>query len=120
MGRHEEFSRGVQWKGRDPRIPEHRSHQPHEAADGISCADYSDLLFTTEMEARTNVHVNWIEGSPVAVTEKVNLAPAGNELPDAFFKCAIDNDLQQRYGEDGVFVPLNDYLETYMPAFNAT
>lgn len=39
---------------------------------------------------------------------------------DAFFKCAIDNDLQQRYGEDGVFVPLNDYLETYMPAFNAT
>jgi putative aldouronate transport system substrate-binding protein len=72
------------------------------------------------MEARTNVHVNWIEVSPVAVTEKVNLALAGNELPDAFFKCAIDNDLQQRYGEDGVFVPLNDYLETYMPAFNAT
>ncbi|MDY2770737.1 MAG: hypothetical protein SOU13_12555 [Eubacteriales bacterium] len=56
----------------------------------------------------------------MAVTEKVNLALAGNELPDAFFKCAIDNDLQQRYGEDGVFVPLNDYLETYMPAFNAT
>lgn len=64
--------------------------------------------------------MNWIEVSPVAVTEKVNLALAGNELPDAFFKCAIDNDLQQRYGEDGVFVPLNDYLETYMPAFNAT
>ena len=83
-------------------------------------ASYDDLLFTTEMEARTNVHVNWIEVSPVAVTEKVNLALAGNELPDAFFKCAIDNDLQQRYGEDGVFVPLNDYLETYMPAFNAT
>ena len=70
------------------------------------------------MEARTNVHVNWIEGSPVAVTEKVNLALAGNELPDAFFKCAIDNDLQQRYGEDGVFVPLNDYLETYMIRYN--
>lgn len=71
------------------------------------------------MEARTNVHVNWIEGSPVAVTEKVTCSQAMS-YRDAFFKCAIDNDLQQRYGEDGVFVPLNDYLETYMPAFNAT
>lgn len=80
---------------------------------------YVNLLFTEEMEARTNVHINWIEVSPEACTEKVNLALASNELPDAFFKCAISNTIQQRYGEDGVFVPLNDYMDPYMPNFKA-
>ena len=80
---------------------------------------YEKLLFTKEMEARSNVHINWTEVSPAAVNEKVNLALASGDLPDAFLKCSISSDLQQRYGEDGVFVPLNDYLETYMPGFNA-
>ena len=56
---------------------------------------------------------------PLAVDEKVNLALASGDLPDAFFKCAISTQIQERYAQDGVFVPLNDYLETYMPAFNA-
>lgn len=80
---------------------------------------YEKLLFTEEMEARTGVHINWIEVSPAAVTEKVNLALASGDLPDAFFKCSISTTIQEKYAEDGIFVPLNDYLETYMPAFNA-
>lgn len=81
---------------------------------------YDKLLFTSEMEARSNVHIKWTEVSPLAVNEKVNLALASDELPDAFFKCSISNQIQERYIDDGVFVALNDYLETYMPAFNAT
>ena len=80
---------------------------------------YDKLLFTSEMEERSNVHVNWVEVSPLAVEEKVNLALASGDIPDAFFKCAISNQIQERYSQDGIFVPLNDYLETYMPAFNA-
>ncbi len=80
---------------------------------------YDKLLFTEEMEKRTGIHINWIEVSPLAVTEKVNLALASGDLPDAFFKCAISTEIMEKYAEDEIFVPLNGYLETYMPAFNA-
>ncbi len=79
---------------------------------------YDEMLFSQEMEARSNIKVDWIEVSPTACTEKVNLALASDDLPDAFLKCNIPITMQTKYMKDQVFVPLNQYLDTYMVNFN--
>lgn len=52
------------------------------------------------------------------LTEKRNLGLAGGEYPDVFYSARLSSDELTRYGQQGVFIPLNDLIEQYAPNFN--
>ncbi len=47
--------------------------------------------------------------------EKANLLIAGGDYPDLFFKVGIPKDVIDGYGEDGIFIPLEDLIREYAP-----
>src|SRR5699024_3218072 len=51
------------------------------------------------------------------ITEKLNLALGSGNLPDAFHTTFMSNNDMMKYGEQGVFIPLNDLIDEYAPNF---
>jgi putative aldouronate transport system substrate-binding protein len=88
-------------------------------------AEIQDLdtnWFTAWYEAKTNVHVDWqlAPNETSALRQKLNLVMSAGDLPDVFLMSNIDSNLEARYGVDEkLFVPLNDYIDKYMPNFKA-
>lgn len=68
-------------------------------------------------EEKTNVHVNFIEVEAAAMVEQVNLMLMGGEYPDILMCCGsslgVTPALEVTYGAQGVFLPLNDYIEKW-------
>lgn len=64
-------------------------------------------------EEKTNVHINFIEVEPAAMVEKVNLMLVSGEYPDMMMGTGITPSTEVQYGSQGVFLPLNDYIEKY-------
>src|SRR5699024_10657335 len=63
----------------------------------------------------TNIHIDWGLTPREGLDEKRNIALASGEYPEAFHTAYIpDNDLY-KYGQEGIFIPLNDLIEDYMP-----
>lgn len=58
---------------------------------------FKDMPVVKDLEAETNVHIEWEEVPSNAVKEKVNLVFASNDLPDFFGNCVTDADLM-KYG----------------------
>ncbi|GIN74457.1 ABC transporter substrate-binding protein [Bacillus sp. J14TS2] len=77
--------------------------------------DYNEVLIWKEYEEMTNVHIDWELVPFEARGEKRNLALAGGKLPDVFYTMALPNSDLLKYGEQGIFVRLNDLIEEYMP-----
>lgn len=77
--------------------------------------DWNDILVWNHYRDMTNVNVKWDLISPDALEEKRNLALGGGDLPDAFFLSQIPNTDLLRYGQQEVFVPLNDLIADYAP-----
>lgn len=77
--------------------------------------DRGDILAYQLIEEKTGVEVEWICPSEIAQQEQFNLLIASGEYPDVinYFWGTIDGGAQQ-YVDDGVIVPLSDYLD-YMP-----
>lgn len=77
--------------------------------------DYATNEFSKYMEEKTNVHVEW-ETVPndTGTKEKVNLILASGSYPDAFFGITTlkDTDLTQYGTEEGIFLPLESYIDT--------
>lgn len=83
----------------------------HDIAKGQK--KYADMLVFKEIEARTNVKINWIEIPSSAWVEKKNLMFASGDLPDAFWGEGIDDtDIIANIGN---LVPMNDLLNKYAP-----
>lgn len=75
--------------------------------------DFKTNEFTKYFEEKTNIHVEW-EIVPISmVTEKLNLALASGELPDVIMSMDVTPEQQALYGQQGVILPLNDYIEKY-------
>ncbi|MFC4597100.1 ABC transporter substrate-binding protein [Cohnella hongkongensis] len=69
--------------------------------------------FTTYFEELTNIHVDW-ELVPVSMAaEKLNLTLASGDLPDVIMMMDVTPEQQALYGEQGILLPLNDYIEKY-------
>lgn len=66
-------------------------------------------------EKTTNLHVNWGLVPQDNVAEKVNLALFSGEYPEVFYRAGISSGDLAKYGAQGVFVPLDDLIENYMP-----
>ena len=77
--------------------------------------DWDTVSAVKKMEEMTNVHLDFglipLEG----VSEKRNLALASGDYPEAFFRCSVGGGDIAKYGEQGVFIPLNDLIDKHMP-----
>lgn len=78
-----------------------------------SVEDFDTNEFTKYFEDLTNIHVEWEIVPTSTVTEKLNLALASGDLPDVIMTMNVTPEQQALYGEQGVLLPLNDYIEKY-------
>lgn len=82
--------------------------------------DWNDILIWNHYRDQTGIDVKWDLIHPDSLDERRNLAIQGGEsLPDAFFLSQISNSDLLKYGEDGMFIPLNDLIDDYAPNLSA-
>lgn len=84
-----------------------------------SANNYNEVLIWKEYEEMTGIHVDWEIVPRDGFEEKRNLALGSDQLPDVFYTAAMSNLDIQKYGDQGSFVRLNDYIEEYMPNLHA-
>ena len=78
--------------------------------------DWEDLPVWNEYEDMTNVNLDWTEQVTTdSLDEKRNLALGGGVLPDVFYASNLSNSDLFKYGEQGVFLKLNDLIDEYAP-----
>lgn len=75
--------------------------------------DFDTNEFTKYFEELTNIHVEWEIVPTSTVAEKLNLALASGDLPDVIMTMNVTPEQQALYGQQGVLLPLNDYIEKY-------
>ncbi|MEK8127202.1 ABC transporter substrate-binding protein [Paenibacillus filicis] len=80
--------------------------------------EWKDKLLWKEAEKRTGVHVDWNLVPQSSLEEKKNLLLAANDIPDAFYGGGINAQDMITYGQQGVFIPLNDLIDKYAPNFS--
>lgn len=78
-------------------------------------SDWNDILIWNKYKEMTNIDVNWNTVSPDALEEKRNLALASGDLPDVFYAAQLPTTDLLKYGEQGVFIPLNDLIDKHAP-----
>jgi len=82
--------------------------------------DWNDLPAWNKYEEMTNIDVNWTDQVTMeSLEEKRNLTLGAGTLPDAFFAANLSNSDLFKYGEQGVFLPLNDLIDEYAPNLKA-
>lgn len=80
--------------------------------------DETDLM--KKFEEETNVKIVWEAVPQASWQEKKNLAVASRQLPDAFVGAkTLTMDEAQKFGAEGVLIPLNDLIEEYAPTVNS-
>lgn len=84
---------------------------------GQANIDWNTTDFYSAYEDITGVKMNWEMVPTPALEEKKNLRLAIGDLPDAFHTVAMtDTDLMS-YGEQGMFIRLNELIDDYAPNF---
>ncbi|KAB8127493.1 extracellular solute-binding protein [Gracilibacillus oryzae] len=77
--------------------------------------DWNDVMIFNEYEEMTNIDVEWEMVPTDALEEKRNLALASGTLPDVFHSADLSNLDLLKYGQQGVFIELNDLIDQYAP-----
>ena len=77
--------------------------------------NWNDVMIFNEYEKMTQMDIEWEMIPEEALAEKRNLKLAGGDLPDAFFNAAIPANDIFKYGQQGVFIKLNDLIDQYAP-----
>jgi putative aldouronate transport system substrate-binding protein len=75
--------------------------------------DMNTNAFTKWMEEKTNVHIEWEIAPASNPNEKLNLVLASGDYPDIIMNFAISPTQQLIYGQQGVFLPLNELIDKY-------
>ncbi len=81
--------------------------------------DYNDVAVWKNYEEMTNVNIDWGLVPTEGFEEKSNLGLAGGDYPEAFYTAKFSDVDIMKYGEQGVFLELNDLIENYMPNVKA-
>ncbi|MFF2156943.1 extracellular solute-binding protein [Paenibacillus chitinolyticus] len=89
------------------------------AAKFFANADWNKLKLWQEYEKKTNIHINWETVQKDALKEKRNLLMASSGYPDLFYASAFSKSDLFKYGKQGVFLPLNEYIDQYAPNLKA-
>ena len=79
--------------------------------------NWNDVMIFNEYEKMTNMKVKWEMVPHASLPEKRNLALASGNLPDAFHSAGMPVADILKYGEQGLFVPLNDLIDKHAPNF---
>lgn len=87
------------------------------AAKFFSSQNWNDLMLWNEFEKMSNIKVNWDTIQTEGLVEKRNLLITGGNYPEMFFASAFSKTDLIKYGEQGIFLPLNDYIDEYAPNF---
>ena len=80
---------------------------------------HEEIYVWQEYEKMTGVKIEWINVPDTDLAEKRNLAIASGDLPDVFIRCGFPDLDVLRYGEQGVFIELNDLIDKYAPNLKA-
>ncbi|GKV57608.1 ABC transporter substrate-binding protein [Sporosarcina sp. NCCP-2222] len=89
------------------------------AAKFFASQDWNDLMLWNEYEKMTNIKVDWTTVQTEALAEKRNLSLTGGDYPEMYFASAFSKTDLLKYGQQGIFLPLNDYIDKYAPNFKA-
>ena len=85
--------------------------------------DYNNNPYYQELEARTNVHVDWQVPAAQTESEQFNLLFTSGNLPDVMYYSATSNiaykDGLDAAVDDGYFLDLTDLLPKYAPHYLA-
>jgi putative aldouronate transport system substrate-binding protein len=69
--------------------------------------------FTKWLEEKTNIHIDWEVAPEKTFAEKLNVSLASGDYPDVLLNMSVSPVQQSIYGKDGVFIPLNPYIDKY-------
>ncbi len=82
--------------------------------NNTSVEDFNTNAFTKWYEEKTNVQVEWIIlPSGEEGLQKLNLLLSSGDLPEVIMGFNITAAQLEVYGKQGIFLPLNDLIETY-------
>lgn len=81
--------------------------------------DWKQTMLWQEYEKMTNIKVDWEMIPSDTMSEKRNILLAGSDYPHAFFTAAIPPADLQKYGQQGVFIKLNDLIDAHAPNLKA-
>lgn len=82
-----------------------------------SQGDYAETMVWKEYEKMTGIKIEWDAVPSSSITERRNLALASGDMPDMFFRASIPEKDVLKYGEQGVFIKMNDLIDQYGPNF---
>lgn len=83
----------------------------------ITNDNWNDVMIFNEYKDMTNINVKWEMVHDSALSEKLNLTLASNNLPDAFHSTFMAPNDIMKHGEQGLFIPLNDLIDEHAPNF---
>lgn len=81
--------------------------------------DWNNVMIFNEYEKQTNMNITWKMVPHTGLAEQRNLALGSGNLPDAFHSASMPVADIMKYGEQGVFIPLNDLIDEYAPNLKA-
>ena len=81
--------------------------------------DWDQISAVEETQSITNIEVDWGLVGEEAVTERRNLLLTSGDYPEAFYRTGVPGGDIAKYGEQGVFVALNQLIDDYMPHLSA-
>lgn len=73
--------------------------------------------FTVYYENLTGVHIIWQVVPAANLADKVNMSLSSGDVPEVYMSCNITQTQQAVYGKQGLFIPLNTYIDQYSPTF---
>ncbi|WP_232313111.1 extracellular solute-binding protein [Paenibacillus sp. P22] len=74
-----------------------------------------DLWMWKKYEEKTGIHIEWEEIPGESSAERKNVMLASGKLPDAFYQTGFSSSELVKYGEQGLFLPLEDLIEQHAP-----
>jgi putative aldouronate transport system substrate-binding protein len=77
--------------------------------------DMETNTYTKWLEEQTNIHIEWDLVPNEALNDRKQLMLASGDYPEVILHGNLTPDEQMRYGEQGVFLPLNDLIDQYAP-----
>lgn len=82
-----------------------------DVISGISALSggYENNVVLNEMQTNAGIKINW-ETMSDSLAEQVSIRIAGDELPDAFQAVGFSNYDLARYGKQGTFIDLTEYI----------
>lgn len=82
---------------------------------GVTTFDSSKNVFTKYFEDMTGLKFKFREAPNADAKKKLNVMMTGGDYPDAILNSGLSSSELLLYGEQGIFIPLNDLIDKYAP-----